>query len=116
MFSNIYYDRKKNEMHLWEYNGEGKKIHYLEPYKSYCYIYDKNGDYKDLYGKSCKRKEFKNWWDQSEYIKKYETLEGDIKPEDRFLVDKYIDIDEFKNPPELSVHYIDIETESGELP
>ena len=111
MFSSIYYDAKANKIHLWEFIN-GQKTYGEYDYVSYCYIYDNNGEYTDLTGKKCKRKEFNNWFDQRNFLEKCETLEGDVNPEDRFLIDRYAHIKEFTEVPTLDIHFIDIETET----
>ena len=111
MFANVAYDYKANKIHLWEYQN-GQRIHIEELYTPYCYLYDERGEFKDLWGKKCKIKLFDNYFKQREFLEKMETLEGDINPEDRTLVDRYSNIKEFVAPPELDIHYIDIETTS----
>src|SRR4030067_285200 len=106
MFANVAYDYKANKIHLWEYQN-GQRIHIEELYTPYCYLYDERGEFKDLWGKKCKIKLFDNYFKQREFLEKMKTLEGDINPEDRTLVDRYSNIKEFVAPPELDIPYID---------
>lgn len=109
-FSNIFYDYKTGKIHLWEYLN-GAREHVEEEYKPYCYLYDNNGEFRDINGKKCKKKEFETWSNQKNYVEKYtnRTLEGDISPEDRFLIDRYAHIPEITDFPIFNIHYIDIE-------
>jgi len=109
LFANIYYNFHNNHIYLWEYDKEGNRQLIEVPYVPYCYIPDKNGSFKDLFGKSCRRKEFSDYGAQREYTKNYESFEGDITPDSRFLIDKYHDKDLLSNLPELNIHFIDIE-------
>jgi DNA polymerase elongation subunit (family B) len=116
MFSNIYFNTKKNIIHLWEYDKEGVRTHHEIDYTPYAYVYDDKGTYKDLYGKSCRRKEFSDIWSQKEYVKNYATLEGDIQPECRYIVDRYYADDLLAYLPKLHMHIVDIETSADGFP
>lgn len=109
MFANIFYDYNANKIHLWEYQNN-ILTHSIENYTPYCFLYDENGEYVDLKGKRCRKKSFKSWFEQREFVRNsVNTLEGDLKPEDRFLIDKYYKIKEFEKFPDLNTHIIDIE-------
>jgi len=112
MYANIFYNFHRNEIHLWEYDKEGKRQHIIEPYQPYCYLHSPDGEYKDIFGNRCKRKEFDTWMSQREFVKSYATFEGDISPDSRFLLDRYYDKDLISNLPALDVHIVDIETDS----
>lgn len=109
MFANIHYSYNKNLISLWEYNSDGQRNLIEEKYISYCYVGDPNGNFKDLYGKTCRRKEFADYMAQREFVKNYETFEGDIAPDSRFLIDRYYNTDLLQSPPELDIHILDIE-------
>ncbi len=110
MFANVYYNAKSNKMHYWEYDKEGNRTHESFDYKPYAFIHDKEGDYKDLHGHPCKIKHFSDWFAQKDYVKGYNTFEGDIHPECRFVVDHYFEKDLLSYIPKLHMHIVDIET------
>lgn len=116
-YASVYFEKSRtggDKIHLIDYDENGKKRLTVEDYQSYCYVPAKDGEYKDLFGKRCKRKEFDSYYDdQRPYIKDHLTYEGDVAPEDRFLIDRYHDKDIISNIPNLHVHTIDIETDSA---
>jgi len=113
LFANIFYNYSSNKISLWEYH-DGNRFFVQEDYTPYCYIPNKNGKFKDLYGSRCKLKKFKNYHDQKEFVQNYNSYEGDITPIDRTLIDRYHDIDLLKTIPTLHIHITDIETKCDE--
>jgi DNA polymerase elongation subunit (family B) len=114
-YANVYFARKKtgDTIYLYEYDKNGQRQLREEEYESYCYIPSDDGDYKDLFGNRCKKKVFDSYYgDQRPYVKDKTTYEGDIPPEDRFLIDNYHDKNLLETIPKLQVHTIDIETDS----
>ena len=111
MFTNIHYSYKSNKIFLWEIQ-DGERVLVEEDYKPYCYIQEDAGEFKDLYGLRCRKRRFHTYFDQKEYIKDHETFEGDVRPESRFLIDRYYDKDLLLDMPKLHVHNVDIETDS----
>lgn len=99
MYQNIFYDRKNNEIHLWDdENG-----HCKFEYPKYAYRRQAGGSFKSLYG------------DELEKIHAFdetdpELFESDIRPELRVLIDAYEDSDEPSKGHRVVV--IDIETSS----
>lgn len=59
MFKNTYYDPKKNEIHHWFLDENGKTKHDVSDYKHeyYSYSYDRDHDAEDIYGNFVKRNE-----------------------------------------------------------
>lgn len=115
-YANVFFARKKdgNKIYLYEYDENGQRQLIEEDYKPYCYVPSKDGEYKDLLGNPCKRKDFDSYYDQQKpYVKEHKTYEGDVMPEDRFLIDRYHDKNILDNIPTLNIHVIDIETDSS---
>ena len=114
-YANAFYSSKKGGViSFFEYDEDGQRQLIEEEYKPYCYVPAKDGEYKDILGNRCKKKEFNNFYqDQRSYVESHKTYEGDIKPEDRFLIDKYHDKNILDNIPKLQIHFIDIETDSA---
>ena len=83
MYQNIYYDNKKQRVHIWD----DKKGYYCIPYKRYAYVKNRAGTYVSLYGDKLK-KVFKFDLDTPN------LFESDVSPEIRVLVDQYTDSEE----------------------
>jgi len=82
MFQNIYYDREKRKMHIWD----DVRGYYSIPYKRYAYVKDSGGTDVSIYGDRLK-KVFR-------FGREMETFESDVVPEIRTLVDLYYESDE----------------------
>ena len=83
MYQNIWFDVRKNKMHLWD----DKKGYLQIPYKKYAYVKHSSGNHISLYGDRLNR--------VTTFDKDDPTLhESDIPPMTRFLVDQYTDSDE----------------------
>jgi len=81
MYQNIFFERNKNLIHLWD-----DTIGYRTfPYKKYAYIKDPNGEYESMYGDRLS-KVFKWEKDSGE-----ELFESDVPETTRVLVDLYQD-------------------------
>lgn len=109
MFANIHYNYKKNKISLWEYQ-EGERVLIEEDYDAYCYVPNNNGEFQDLFGKRCEKQHFQTFFSQKEYVETHPSFEGDIRPEDRTLIDRYHNKNLLENMPKLHVHFTDIET------
>jgi len=92
----------------------GERVYLNEDYSPYCYVYDEGGEYKDLWDRKCKIKHFSSRQAQRDFLQKSKTLEGDVLPEDRTLIDRYSKIKEFAEIPYLDIHIIDIETKADQ--
>ena len=78
MYQNIWFDVRKNKMHLWD----DKKGYLQIPYKKYAYVKHSSGKHISLYGDRLNR--------VTTFDKDDPTLhESDIPPMTRFLVDQY---------------------------
>ena len=102
MYQNIYYESRKNKVHIWD----DKSGHVIVPYKRYAYVKDNYGTHVSLYGDRLK-KTYK--WDK--------TLEGlhesDINPETRTLIDMYTNSDEPSVGHRIMVIDIEVEVTEG---
>ena len=83
MYQNLFYDAKKQKVHIWD-DGSG---YYTIPYKRYAYVRDRAGTHVSLYGDKL-RKVFK--FD----AETPNLFESDVPPETRVLVDQYMDSEE----------------------
>lgn len=81
MYTNIYYSRKNNSIHLWD----DKKGYSTFPYKKYAYIKSPSGDKIALDG--TKVKKIFNW-DKNDEARGV-LYESDLNPETRTLIDLY---------------------------
>ena len=102
MYQNIYYDRKRNKMHVWDDKFGYKNFRY----KKYAYVKNKTGTYVSLYGDRLKRI---NRWDEDQP----ELFESDVNPEIRVLVDNYTDSDEVSEGHKVMIFDIEVEVTDG---
>ena len=102
MYQNIYYDRKRNKMHVWDDKFGYKNFRY----KKYAYVKNKTGTYVSLYGDKLKRI---NKWDDDQP----ELFESDVNPEIRVLVDNYTDSDEVSVGHKIMIFDIEVEVTDG---
>ena len=102
MYQNIYYESRKNKVHIWD----DKSGHVVIPYKRYAYVKDGYGTHVSLYGDRLK-KTYK--WDK--------TVEGlhesDINPETRTLIDMYTNSDEPSTGHRIMIIDIEVEVTEG---
>ena len=72
MYANIYFDARKVNIHLWEYDEHGNRHKHVIPYEPYCYQLNKNGNYKGVVnGKSYSKLTFKNYNQQRNLCNDY---------------------------------------------
>lgn len=103
MYTNIFYERDKNILHVWDDN-----IGYTKHrYSKYAYIKDRTGSLISIFGDHVKKitSGFNNY-------EPHELFESDVRPEVRYLVDHYTDDD---SPSEQNILFFDIEVEVKEL-
>lgn len=82
MFQNIWFDKEKRKIHIWD----DTRGYYSMPYKRYAYVKDRGGTHTSIYGDRLK----KVW----NFDRDMETFESDVVPEIRTLVDLYYESDE----------------------
>jgi DNA polymerase elongation subunit (family B) len=102
MYQNVYYQREKNLVHLWD-DTHGYRTF---PYTRYAYEKSQNGQYESIYGdKLTKIYKFKK--DDSE------LFESDVPETTRVLVDLYSESDELSEGHVIFTFDIEVEMESG---
>ncbi len=101
MFQNIYYDKEKRKIHIWD----DSKGYYSMPYKRYAYVKDNGGTYVSIYGDRLK-KVFR-------FGREMETFESDVVPEIRTLVDLYYESDEISLGHTRMYFDIEVEVTDG---
>jgi DNA polymerase elongation subunit (family B) len=121
MYKNIYYDKKKNLIHLWE-QINGEDLYTKIDWTPYVFLHKKElrpqaVQYFSPDGKPVMKLSFKDFWDYMKYNKANkdnpDLYENDVKPEIQFLVDRYGPIpDEELTLPDLKIYCIDIEVYS----
>lgn len=102
MFQNIFVDKKKNEVHLWD-----DALGYTRfPYQRYAYIRSASGTYKSLYGdaldKVCDFEE-----------NDPDLFESDVAPEMRVLIDEYGHSEDPSTGHKIVVIDIEVSTDGG---
>lgn len=103
MYKSIYYDQRRNQIHLWgdgQHDDLGYSVH---KYNKYAYLADANGEYTSIDGVKCNRVE--SWTPESEKLGI--VYEYNVNPTTRFLIDKYLNSDDISNS--TKVLYLDIE-------
>jgi DNA polymerase elongation subunit (family B) len=114
VFKNIFYETKKNKIHLW-HQIKGKNFYDEIDWVPYVYIDDEEGEIKSIDGKQVSKKTFKTYNEYYVYTKENPNIKENIlKPEIQFLAERYHQIadDEIENP-NLKVYSIDIEVHSS---
>lgn len=116
MFRNIYFDRRKCIIHIWE-TFKGEKMYDTVDWVPSVFIAtsEKNSTHKSIEGTPVVRKDFTNIKEYKDFIESTKKkpgilFEDIVKPEIQYLVDKTYAIDDDKiEVPELLVYSIDIE-------
>ena len=101
MYQNIYYDKEKRKIHIWD----DTKGYYSMPYKRYAYMKDNGGTYVSIYGDRLK-KVFR-------FGREMETFESDVVPAIRTLVDLYYESDEISLGHTRMYFDIEVEVTDG---
>ena len=102
MYQNLFYDAKKQKVHIWD----DESGHYTIPYKRYAYVRDRAGTHVSLYGDKL-RKVFKFDGDTPN------LFESDVPPETRVLVDTYKDSEELSTNHNIMMIDIEVEVTEG---
>jgi len=120
MYSNIYFDRFKSEIHYWEYENN-KKEHKVAPAPLYFFVEGSENEeecfYKTIFGKPARKLEYTRWGQYKNDKEKYKQwgrklFESDVPIETKFIIDNYDGIN--LKIPNIDIHYIDIEVHSDE--
>ena len=102
MYQNIYYQREKNLIHLWD----DQRGYSSFPYTRYAYEKVQRGEYKSIYGDSL-TKVYKFTKDDPD------LFESDVPETTRALVDMYSESDEISKGHVVLTYDIECEMESG---
>ena len=101
MYQSIFYDNRKNKIHLWD----DHRGYVTFPYKKYAYIKSAGGTYVSLYG------------DRLQKVYKIEKdgayFESDVMPEIRILVDNYTESEEVSEGHKVLILDIEVEVTDG---
>ena len=79
MYQNIYYERQKNLIHLWD-DANGYQTF---PYRKYAYVKDQHGEHRSMYGDKLRKI---SKWEKDESP---DLFESDVPETTRVLVDIY---------------------------
>ena len=102
MYQNIFYDRRKNKMHIWDDKFGQQTFRY----KKYAYTKNRIGNYVSLYGDKLTKI---TKWDKDQP----NLFESDVNPEIRVLVDKYTESDEPSVGHKVMIIDIEVEVTDG---
>lgn len=106
-FIDAHYDRKNDEVIVWEQQGDKRvTVRYPAPY--YFYYEDPNGTYTSIYGKKLSKFEASSKSEFESAKRQYRKLyESDINPMDKVLMNNYYMMD----APMLKYTLLDIEVD-----
>jgi DNA polymerase elongation subunit (family B) len=79
MYQNIYYERQKNLIHLWDDTNGYQTF----PYRKYAYVKDQHGEHRSMYGDKLRKI---SKWEKDESP---DLFESDVPETTRVLVDIY---------------------------
>lgn len=110
MYKNIYYDRNKSKIYLWEQNN-GKDSYNIIDWVPYVFVPDENGKIKTLSGDNVRKKPFDNFKEYYEYQKGVKNIyENSVPCDIQFLAERYHNIENSQiEAPSLKTVSIDIE-------
>lgn len=116
-YSNVFFDRYKSLIHLWQYDENNIKSRREEPAPLYFYVSNKNGTFKTIDGKNAKKIECKTVGEFRDKVEEYkrmglQTFESDVSFETKFIVNEYLG--KTLAIPQFDIHYFDIEVQSDE--
>jgi DNA polymerase elongation subunit (family B) len=114
-YRGIYYDGKKEVVHLftWDKNGERTKVECS--FEPYLYLESKDGiDAKSIFNSALQKVSFKNGFERNKFVEgtPLTRLFHNLNPDQQFLLDTFkddVDRDDYGKQP-LKIFYIDIET------
>lgn len=115
-YRSIYYDQKKEVMHLFTWDEEGNRIKTLCSYEPYLYIESDIGcDGKSIYNTPLKKISFRNNWDRTKFVDEtpITRLFYNLSCDQQFLLDTFkneVEKEDYGKQP-LKIFYIDIETQ-----
>lgn len=115
MFRNIYFDNRKNKIHLWE-TINGERTYSEIDWVPYVYVPSLQGDTLSIFGDPCARRDFRNYWEYKDFCKKNTRIfENEVKPEIQYLCERYAGVpDDDIEKPDLAIQFLDIEVHSEE--
>ena len=103
MYKNIFYERKKNLIHLWD-DRAGYTTH---PFRKYAYVRDNDGDYISIHGDKLRK-----ITDIDNHNKK-DLFESDVNEMTRFLIDTYGNSDDVSSGHTILTFDIEVEMNTG---
>jgi len=116
---NIFYDKKKNKIHLWE-QISGENFYNIIDWTPYVFLHNDKlrsttTKYSSPEGLPISPLKFEDFWKYNNYCKENKEniylYENDVKPEIQFLVDRYYSVpDEDLEIQNLKIYCLDIET------
>lgn len=113
MFKNCSYNSIRSEIHLFD-QVKGKNDYTRIPWVPYVFLPTNKSDIFAIDGTPVVKREFKNYDDYKDFLKKNKNnnkiYENEVRPETQFLSEHYYGIpDEEIEIPKLRIYYLDIE-------
>lgn len=102
MYQNIYVDRKRSIIHLWD----DEAGYQTAPFQNYAFRKRETGKYKSIYGDRLEKVTYFNPQDPS-------LFESDVPLDTKFLIDVYQDSDDVSTGHRIGVIDIETDVENG---
>jgi DNA polymerase elongation subunit (family B) len=117
MYSSVFLDTYKSDIHYWEYEN-GVKVHKIAPPPFYFFVEcdeEHSDGYKTIFGKPARKIEEDKWWKYKQKRDRYhewgmKLYESDVPIETKFIIDNYMGQELVV--PNFDIHYLDIEVHS----
>jgi len=109
MYTNIHYDGRRSQAHVWEVVN-GKKVHTTHEWVPFIYVPSEiDSGIKSIYGDYVVRKDFETYAEYNDYLRSnFKVYENKVPPQIQFLTEFYNTDD--PELPNLHIAYLDIET------
>lgn len=113
-YRTVWYDARNKCIHLWTWDENGNRTKIIEPFNPYLFIETSTkGDAVSIYNTNLKKIVFPSQFERRRYVKDcgIKRLFFNLKPEQQFLLEKYMGLNEtleFSEKP-LKICPLDIE-------
>lgn len=114
-YRNVFYDSKKETMHLWTWDDKGERVKFSSSFEPYVYIESTSGtDAVSIFNTPLKKIKFKNQFERSRFLNdtSIKRIFHNLNAEQQFLLDTFKDKAESEDfsKNKLKIFYLDIET------
>jgi len=114
MWRNVYYDGRKECIHLWTWDKNGNRVKETHPYEPFLYVESPNGtDGVSIFNTKLRKISFNNQFERNKFVNDtaIRRLFYNLKCEQEFLISNYKDFTGNINEFPLRNCFFDIETD-----